>query len=317
MGLVASSEEGWENPVDKVDATLYYFSGRGLADQMRWMLAAADISFTQKVISHKDQLAKMAKQQLPFGQLPLLQIDGIEIVQSQAAVRYIAKRSGLVGKTNEEELKCDMIVEAVRDLLSLVAAAPFKRCAGLTWRAVRESEAQLGKGVKDPQVESLTTPEDANEMATIESESQKPDIRAPLSRLELDNAEWKAHLALMKDKWSFMSSRFEAILRSNFRRSQKSSRDNTSQDNSKTAKSVTTEETPVFLVGEAMTYADILVAHMVTWFVEECGHEITKDTPLLVQLQHTIVSLPGVKKFLKGINYFPIGNIAYVEQVTD
>ncbi len=68
--------------------------------------------------------------QLPFGQLPLLQIDGLEIVQSQAAVRYIAKRSNLNGQNAQDELKCDMIAEAVRDVLSMATSAPFARNKG-------------------------------------------------------------------------------------------------------------------------------------------------------------------------------------------
>jgi glutathione S-transferase len=51
----------------------------------------------------------MAEMQLPFGQLPLLQIDGLELVQSQAIVRYIAKRGNLIGSSAEEELKADMV----------------------------------------------------------------------------------------------------------------------------------------------------------------------------------------------------------------
>ena len=40
----------------------------------------------------------MCERQLVFGQIPLLQIDGHEIVQSQAAVRYLAKKAGLQGR---------------------------------------------------------------------------------------------------------------------------------------------------------------------------------------------------------------------------
>ena len=56
----------------------------------------------------------MADRQLPFGQLPLLQIDGIDIVQSQAAVRYLARRANLYGKSAFDEVKCDMIAETIR-----------------------------------------------------------------------------------------------------------------------------------------------------------------------------------------------------------
>jgi hypothetical protein len=44
--------------------------------QSRWMLAATNISFSQKVIDTRGRFLKLAERQLPFGQLPLLQIDG-------------------------------------------------------------------------------------------------------------------------------------------------------------------------------------------------------------------------------------------------
>ena len=104
--------------------------GRGLADQIRWMLAATNVSFTQKSINTREKMLSMSERQLPFGQLPLLQIDDLEIVQSQAAVRYLAKRGKLLGANAQEEVKCDMIAETVRDLIPLVAQLPFKRVRG-------------------------------------------------------------------------------------------------------------------------------------------------------------------------------------------
>lgn len=98
MGIASSQEdEVWEHPSEKHQATLYYFGGRGLADQLRWMMAATNVTFTQKVINQRGQFERMARRQLPFGQLPLLQIDDLEIVQSQAAVRYLARRANIQG----------------------------------------------------------------------------------------------------------------------------------------------------------------------------------------------------------------------------
>ena len=51
-----------------------------------------------KVVSSREKFLRMCERQLVFGQLPLLQIDGHEIVQSQAAVRYLAKKAGLLGR---------------------------------------------------------------------------------------------------------------------------------------------------------------------------------------------------------------------------
>lgn len=109
-------EKNRVKPDENFDATLYYFAGRGIADQIRWMLAYSNISFTQKTITQKAQLIKLAERQLPFGQLPLLQIDGKELVQSQAIIRYIAKREHLCGLNLDEETACDMIAETIRGI---------------------------------------------------------------------------------------------------------------------------------------------------------------------------------------------------------
>ncbi len=127
LGSSAPNKDTFEPPSPKCTATIYYFQGRGLADQIRWLLAAAEISFAQKAVTTREKFLKMAESQLAFGQLPLLQIDDHEIVQSQAAVRYIAKRANLVGSTVDHALKCDMIAETVREVLSLLTGLPFVR----------------------------------------------------------------------------------------------------------------------------------------------------------------------------------------------
>ncbi len=39
---------------------------------------------------------------------------GMEIVQSQAAVRYLARRANIHGQSSGEQLKCDIIAETIR-----------------------------------------------------------------------------------------------------------------------------------------------------------------------------------------------------------
>lgn len=186
MGGSLSAEELKEKPYPKTDATLYYFKGRGLADQVRWMLAYTGVSFAGRVVDKRARFLKLADAQLPFGQLPLLQIDGVELVQSQAIIRYLAKRANLMGATAKEEVICDMIAETIRDLISLCAGAPFARR-----RSVAEGEK---------------------------------------------------HIKLMKEKWLARAQRLEIGLRANG---------------------------GVYLVGKSVTYADVLLAHVLTWFVEE------------------------------------------------
>jgi hypothetical protein len=56
---------------------LHYFPGRGRAETTRWMLAAIEIDFEPIAIGSAAAFAKLrATGLLPFGPLPLLQIDG-------------------------------------------------------------------------------------------------------------------------------------------------------------------------------------------------------------------------------------------------
>ena len=116
--------------------TLTYFKGWGLAEQSRWLLAyGAEVSvgvthtgptFRNVALSSFSEFDKLRNDgSLPFGQLPLLEMDGFKISQSQAMIRYIAKRSGLAGGTLAEQVRCDMIAEAVKDARLGVVKWPF------------------------------------------------------------------------------------------------------------------------------------------------------------------------------------------------
>ena len=112
----------------KTMVTLTYFHGWGLAEQTRWVLAAAEVPFENVCLdTHAQFLALKEGGNLLFGQLPLLEIDGLELVQSQAMVRYVAARGGgkLIGDTPAECALVDMVAEAVRDARGIVVGTPF------------------------------------------------------------------------------------------------------------------------------------------------------------------------------------------------
>ena len=71
-----------------------------------------------------------------------------------------------------------------------------------------------------------------------------------------------------------------------------------------------------FLVGSALTYVDILLAHAITWFVEELGPEILDHTPHLVDLQNGIISLPEIQAFIRSPLYYPVGDSEYAKTVS-
>jgi glutathione S-transferase len=53
---------------------------------------------------------------MPFGMLPVLEIDGKLIGQSNSIARYLAKQYGLAGRDEWESLQCDMLVDTLTDL---------------------------------------------------------------------------------------------------------------------------------------------------------------------------------------------------------
>ena len=52
---------------------------------------------------------------MPAGQLPVLEVDGIQVSQSLPIARYLANKFDLAGMTPIEKLRTDMIVECCKD----------------------------------------------------------------------------------------------------------------------------------------------------------------------------------------------------------
>jgi len=107
--------------------TLTYWNGRGLCEQVRFMLAACEVDYDEKVLgfpdvthlsekAHMDYLRK--NDYLIFNQVPLLCIDGLKLVQSRAIVRYLAGKYGLAGETAAQTAMCDIVSEGIQDWLS-------------------------------------------------------------------------------------------------------------------------------------------------------------------------------------------------------
>ncbi|XP_070570611.1 glutathione S-transferase A4-like [Ptychodera flava] len=103
---------------DDSKANLVYFNGRGCGEGTRIIMAAAGIEFTETFVTTNEQLEKYRKDgDLLFMQIPMLEIDGMKIVQSQAIIRYIAKKHGLAGATPQENLRVDILNEGAREFL--------------------------------------------------------------------------------------------------------------------------------------------------------------------------------------------------------
>lgn len=97
---------------------LYYFNGRGLAESIRWLLATAGVEFEEVFLETREQFLKLIEDGvLLFKQVPLLEIDGMKIVQRRAILNYLATKYSLYGNDVKERTLIDMYMEGAYDLM--------------------------------------------------------------------------------------------------------------------------------------------------------------------------------------------------------
>uniref|UniRef100_A0A8D0B0M4 glutathione transferase n=1 Tax=Salvator merianae TaxID=96440 RepID=A0A8D0B0M4_SALMN len=73
---------------------LHYYNGRGRMESIRWLLATAGVEFEEQFVESKQELQKLKDGGfLLFQQVPMVEIDGMKLVQSRAILNYIAKKS--------------------------------------------------------------------------------------------------------------------------------------------------------------------------------------------------------------------------------
>uniref|UniRef100_A0A8C3KV40 glutathione transferase n=1 Tax=Chrysolophus pictus TaxID=9089 RepID=A0A8C3KV40_CHRPC len=105
---------------------LTYINGRGRMESIRWLLAAAGVEFEEIFLQTREQLLKLGQDgSLLFHQLPLVEIDGMKLVQCRAILSYIAGKYNLYGKDLKERALIDMYVEGISDLMQLILMFPF------------------------------------------------------------------------------------------------------------------------------------------------------------------------------------------------
>ncbi|XP_008592076.1 PREDICTED: glutathione S-transferase A4 isoform X5 [Galeopterus variegatus] len=105
---------------------LHYPNGRGRMESVRWLLAAAGVEFDEEFLETKEQLHKLQDgNHLLFQQVPMVEIDGMKLVQTRSILHYIADKYHLFGKDLKERTLIDMYVEGTLDLLELIIMHPF------------------------------------------------------------------------------------------------------------------------------------------------------------------------------------------------
>jgi glutathione S-transferase len=103
---------------------LTYFDIRARAEPVRLILEELAISYEDRRVA-AEEWASM-KKETPFGRLPSYRDGGLEIFQSHAIYRHLARTHRLYGESEEEHVRCDVVEEALSDLNTLIGMAPWR-----------------------------------------------------------------------------------------------------------------------------------------------------------------------------------------------
>ncbi|KAJ8013728.1 hypothetical protein DPEC_G00032810 [Dallia pectoralis] len=105
---------------------LTYFNGRGKMESIRWLLAVAGVEFEEVLLTKREQYLKLLSDgALMYEQVPLVEIDGMKLVQTTAILNYIAAKYNLYGKDLKERVMIDMYAEGLKDLMIMMMMLPF------------------------------------------------------------------------------------------------------------------------------------------------------------------------------------------------
>ena len=111
----------------------YFDFHGGRAEPVRLALAIGGIAFEDHRFAFTD-FAEVRKTS-PFGQVPLLHVDGVAVTQSDAMLRYAGKLAGLYPTDAYQALLCDEVTYVVEE--AGVAMGPTFRMTGEEQKAAR------------------------------------------------------------------------------------------------------------------------------------------------------------------------------------
>jgi len=103
---------------------LIYFPITALAEPIRLLFNYAGIEFEDERFDKEDW--PKLKPTMPFGKVPVLEVDGKKVHQSAAISRYLAKQCGLAGKNDWEALEIDSTVDTIHDLRATIAGFHYE-----------------------------------------------------------------------------------------------------------------------------------------------------------------------------------------------
>jgi len=106
---------------------LIYFDLMGRAEPARILFAEAGVEYEDHRVEYADWPTAKAEIKPPFGQVPILEVDGVVLCQTKACDRFLAKKFHLAGKTELEQAQADMIVDCLEDTANPITPYFFEK----------------------------------------------------------------------------------------------------------------------------------------------------------------------------------------------
>ncbi|XP_040585144.1 glutathione S-transferase A6 [Mesocricetus auratus] len=104
----------------------HYDEARGRMESVRWLLAAAGVEYEEKFLQTNEDLEKLRSDGvLMFQQVPMVEVDGMRLVQTRAILNYFSSKYNLYGKDMKERALIDMYSEGLADLNELFIVYPY------------------------------------------------------------------------------------------------------------------------------------------------------------------------------------------------
>ncbi|GMR37814.1 hypothetical protein PMAYCL1PPCAC_08009, partial [Pristionchus mayeri] len=97
----------------------------GLGEAIRTLLIDNGVEFENITIKDDEEWLKI-KNKFAFGQVPMLKEGDLEIPQSGAIMRHLARKLNLAGDTEEEKVFADFFAEGLRDVHEKYAHMIYK-----------------------------------------------------------------------------------------------------------------------------------------------------------------------------------------------
>ncbi|KAF5279384.1 hypothetical protein FQA39_LY05494 [Lamprigera yunnana] len=120
---------------------LTYYPISALAEPIRYLLNYGGIDVEDYRFDRKDW--PKIKPGMPFGQVPVLEIDGKKTYQSIAISRYLAKKVKLCGVNEWEDMEIDAVVDTINDFRAKIAAYHYETDRDATERLKKPLFAEV------------------------------------------------------------------------------------------------------------------------------------------------------------------------------